>query len=149
SALEAVCLKALERRQEDRYQSAREFHDDLQRWIEGIHDAERRAQEVERLLAEAERLREQLGAAEARAAEFERREESLRAAISESEPEESKAPLWNAMAETRSAREEWSQRHTAAASAYHAVLSIDPGDTAARSALADLYLERMRAAEAR
>src|SRR2546426_8945218 len=37
----------------------------------------------------------------------------------------------------------------AATTAYHAVLSIDPGDREARTALAEIYLDRMQAAEAR
>jgi serine/threonine-protein kinase len=148
-ALEAVCLRALERRPEDRYPSAREFHDELQRWIEGIHDAERRAQEVQRLLREAERVRDDLRASEKRAAELLQREEELRSAIPDFESEEKKEPLWTAVAETRAAREESERLSAAATTAYRAVLSIDPGDHEARAALAEIYFDRMQAAEAR
>ena len=47
--LEEICMTALAAAREDRYASAKVFHDALQRYIEGLHHAERRAAEAKRL----------------------------------------------------------------------------------------------------
>ncbi|MBI4601849.1 MAG: SUMF1/EgtB/PvdO family nonheme iron enzyme, partial [Planctomycetes bacterium] len=145
--LEAACLKALAPRKEDRFASARELHDALQAYIEGIHDAERRAAEAARLLERADALRGALRRAEERAAALEREEDALRSRLPDHAPEEEKRPLWGLAERAAAAREEASSAFGEATAAYLAVTSIDGANVRAREALAGIYLERLRAAE--
>jgi formylglycine-generating enzyme required for sulfatase activity/predicted Ser/Thr protein kinase len=149
AALDAICGKALAPQKSDRFQSAREFHDALQRYVEGTHDAERRAAEAARLRAAADRMREALREAEAREAEVCGAEAELRLQLSDHEPEGAKVPLWELQAKRHSAREEASAAFNRATAAYQAVLSIDAKDALARSALAEIFFEKLAAAEDR
>ncbi len=147
--LETICLKALAKRREDRFPTAREFHDALQGYVEGIHDAERRAAEALRLNEEAGKLHQVFRAAEAAAEDLRTKERDLRDSIRDYDPEEKKAPLWALLEEASAAGEEAERRFRETTSAYHAVLSIDPGNRAARAALAEIFLDRLVASEAR
>jgi formylglycine-generating enzyme required for sulfatase activity/tRNA A-37 threonylcarbamoyl transferase component Bud32 len=148
-ALEAACRKALAAPKEERFQSARELHAALQGFIEGIHDAERRAAEARRLRALAEAQRGELERAEAAEAELRRRREELRAAIADHDSEEKKQPWWELTARWQAAREEAAAAFDRTLAAYLAVLSVEPGDAAARSALAEIYYRRLLEAEER
>ncbi len=147
--LEEVARKALAPRQEDRFQSARELHDAIQGYIEGIHDAERRAAEAGRLRDVADRLRVDLAREEEREAALRREEEALRSSLAEHDPEERKRPLWDLSARVHAAREGATAAFNRATAAYMAVLSIEAEDRASRSALAGIYYRRLHAAEAR
>jgi serine/threonine-protein kinase len=147
--LDAIALKALARRREDRYASARDLHEALQRYVEGVHDRERRAKEAARLLAEAGRKRADLAAAATQESELRRRESELRAAVLSHDPVEKKRALWSAVEELRRASEAAARRFSDTVAAYHSVLSIEPQDPAAREALAELYFERLEDSERR
>jgi len=147
--LDAICLKALAPRQQDRFQSAREFHDELQRYVEGIHDAERRAAEAARLEAAAREQRERLRNTEAAEARLRGEEEKAREAVADHEPEERKASLWEVVARREAARDNVARALQETTSAYNAVLRTDPSHAPAREALAELYFERLQAAEER
>ncbi|MBI4602588.1 MAG: protein kinase [Planctomycetes bacterium] len=148
-ALDAACRRALSPRKEDRFQKALELHDALQAFIEGIHDAERRAAEATRLREAADALRADLRRAEAEEAAAHRHSDHVRATLADHDTEEQKRPLWEASARAGAAREEAQAAFVRAAAAYLAVLSIDPSDAQARAALASLYRERLLAAEER
>jgi len=148
-ALENTCLKAMARRKEDRFQNAREFHDELQIYIEGIHDAERRAEEVRRLRLAAEGVRREFLEAEAAAQRLEEETQTLRFSVDPYDPAEKKERLWKLMDEAAAAREAATKSFNHAAAAYQAVLSIEPQDATARSRLGQLYLERLVEAEER
>jgi len=147
--LAAVCSKALSPRKTDRFGSARELHDALQQYIEGIHDAERRAAEAVRLLEVADRLREDLRVSEKREEELRREERSLNESLATYDAEEKKNPLWDLSARVTAAREATAGAFNHTTAAFTAVLSIDPESQEARTALAAIYYDRLRAAEAR
>jgi serine/threonine-protein kinase len=147
--LDSVCRKALSPRKADRFRSARELHDALQQYIEGIHDAERRAAEAARLLEVAGRLWEDLRGSEKREEELRREERSLNASLAPYAPEEKKSPLWELSARVTAAGEETAGVFNRTTAAYTAVLSIDPENQEARAALAAIYYDRLRAAETR
>jgi formylglycine-generating enzyme required for sulfatase activity len=148
SALEDLCLRALSPAKEDR-PSAREIHDALQRYIEGIHDAERRAADARRLAEAAAARVAEHRSARGEAAAIEARRRDLLAAVHDHDSEEEKAGLWRIEEELEEARGRAEAAFRDAASTYQAVLNVDPGHRPARSALADLYLEKMDEAEAR
>jgi len=147
--LETICLRALAPQPGNRFQSAREFQDALQQYIEGIHDAERRAAEAERLLAAAEGVRGELREIEERKAQLEAQEKEVRGRIGAHESRESKAPLWRAVEELGAAENRTDRLFNRTTAAYNAVLSVDPENRAARRALAEIYHARLEAAAAR
>lgn len=147
--LEEICLRALRIEKSDRYQSAREFSQALQAYIEGIHDAERRAAEATRLFDVAETLRRELRSTVKRETELGAREDDVRAKIRDSDPEEQKTELWALLEERGAAREAASKTFNRTTSAYQAVLSVAPGHRDARHALAEIFHGRMLEAEER
>ncbi len=147
--LESICRRALASRKEDRFQNAREFHDALQRYVEGIHDAERRAAEASRLCAEADSLHEPLRQAEVRETRLREAVAAVRLKLNEHDPEEAKHLLWDLEAKRETAREEASSAFNRMTAAYLAVLSIDPESRPARKALAQAFHEKLLAAEDR
>jgi formylglycine-generating enzyme required for sulfatase activity len=147
--LEAICTRALAADKDRRFASAREFSGSLQAYIEGIHDAERRAAEAERLLGKAADARTALQAATNHQATLIDRETELRSHIKDHDPEEEKQELWQLLEELTTAREAVSRLFDRTSAAYQAVLSVDANRTAARGALADLYHEKMLDAEER
>lgn len=148
-ALDAVCRRALSARKEDRHASARELHDELQSYIEGIHDAERRAAEASRLQTAANGILTDLRAAEREEARLATEEGVLRRRLQEHAPEEERKALWDLQARLAAARAEAGAAFNRTTSAYQAVLAIEPSHAPAREALAAIYLERMIMAEAR
>jgi len=149
SALEQVCLKALSARKEERHQNAREFHDELQRYIEGIHDAERRAADARRLREVAARHLAEYQSVLEEARTLAEKRTALLKEIHDCDSEEDKQRLWSLEEELEecSQRAEGEFRETT--TTYQAVLNIDPGDRPSRSALADLYLKRLEETEGR
>lgn len=147
--LERICLRALAPNKEERFQSAREFHDALQAYIEGIHDAERRAAEVRRLGENASVLVSRLREAEARVERLTREEDRLRGELEEEHSEEARRSLWELAEQCQSAREDVSSLFNQTTSAYLAALSIDPENREVRRSLATLYHDRLAEAEAR
>jgi serine/threonine-protein kinase len=147
--LEGICLRALAPQPNDRFQSAREFQDALQRYIEGIHDAERRAAETERLLRTAESVHEELRGIEERKEELAVEEKELRSHIADHESPENKAPLWRAVEKLGAATNHADRLFNRTTAAYNAVLSVDPENHAARRALAKIYHARLERATAR
>jgi formylglycine-generating enzyme required for sulfatase activity len=68
--LDAICLKALSVKKEDRYESAKALHDDIQLYLEGVKERERNRELAEEAVARArrhmddqERLQRKAGAA--------------------------------------------------------------------------------------
>ncbi len=147
--LEAICLKSLSPEKSSRFESAKAFHDALQAYIEGIHDAERRAVEAARLRGIADAHLGGLREAELAAAKAREAESALRLALKPHEAEARKQELWELSARSKEAQAQASTAFNQTTTAYTAVLSIDGADRAARAALADIYLERLKAAEAR
>jgi len=149
SKLEEICLKALSPQREQRFQTAREFHQQLQEYVEGIHDAERRAAEAQRLLAEADRLRAELKAAEEELGKEREQERELRRVYKDHQSVEEKQPLLAIVEEVARLGEQATSLFGLATAAYQAVVSIDSRHRAARTALAELYYTRVLAAEER
>ncbi len=148
-ALEAACLRALAPRQEDRFPSAKDFHDTLQAYIEGIHDAQRRAQEAARLRQLADAAREELKVAERAAQEASSSAKSQRSSLPDHASEADKAELWRLTSRFRELRSEAGEAFNRTTAAYRAVLGIDATDRAARRSLAEIYLARLEQAEDR
>ncbi len=147
--LSVACLHALSLRPEDRFATAREFHDALQSWVEGVHDRERREKEARELLERADEDLDTLRVSEKSLHELGESVEALREEIDEHAPIERKQPLWECLYDEDCGREDVASAFQRATASYQAVLSIDPTNRGARAALAALYFERMVDAETR
>lgn len=148
-ALEEICQKALHRSKQARFQSARELHDALQQFVEGIHDEERRTAEAARLRSAADVQRAELDEAEKREKSLAEQEAKLRASLADYEPEDVKRPLWELSAQTQAARDEARAAFNRITAGYLAVLNIAPADALARMALAKLFYDKLVEAEER
>ena len=143
--LEAICLRAMAREPQDRFEDALALSDTVGEWLEGVRSRERALEIVSRadaLLPEAARLREQADAARA---QFVARSEGLTPV----DPVEKKRPAWEAEDEATRleslARRLELRRAELLNTALHQVPDLDE----AHARLADLFAAEHQAAEAR
>jgi serine/threonine-protein kinase len=146
--LEEICLRALAKNKLERYRTAREIHADIETFLEGSRERQRKQGEVaERMRAGREamkrhtRLREELARHEAAAREAARK-------VKPWAPAAAKRRLWELQDLGASTRSRLAESFASAVEAYSQALGIDPSTQEARDAIADLYLGRMVEAEA-
>ena len=149
AALDATCRRALAPEKGDRFQSARELYEELQRFIEGIHDEERRAAEADRLRAVADGLHAEQRSAAEHVERLRAEESRLREELAPDDAETRKEPLWELSARVESAAQEARDAFSRTTAAYQSVLAIQPSDRSSRAALAAMYHERLLATEER
>ncbi|MBI5490823.1 MAG: SUMF1/EgtB/PvdO family nonheme iron enzyme [Deltaproteobacteria bacterium] len=145
--LETICLRALARRKEERYASARDLYLAVEAFVTGAVERERRSREAaehatlaERLLDEHASLQGTIGGRRRAAAE-------LRQAIGPQEPLARKAALWLIDDDVARLEQEAAQTlNTALGHLRHAV-ELQPDHAAARRALADWYWTQFLDAE--
>jgi serine/threonine-protein kinase len=147
--LEAIAMKALAGRMEDRHADAREFQQDLQTFIEGSRDKERRRAQADVLVQEGRR---HLAAYRSLSAEAEckrARAKEVAQKLAPSDPVETKRPLWNLEDEVDAIEREKANLVWSAMSAFSAAVEADSRCREAKSELADLYWQRFSDADAR
>ncbi len=142
--LERICLKAMAKRQRDRYASARAFHDDLEAWLEG-----RQPREAARLVEQGNTAAGRYHALLDEIEEYNRRVRQLSAQIDDWEGPETKRRLWSVEDERDEAEAESARAFCEAVTRFTQALAHDPNATAANQGLADLYWTRLRRAEMR
>jgi serine/threonine protein kinase/formylglycine-generating enzyme required for sulfatase activity len=145
--LEEICLRALARRPEDRYADGRSVYDALQTYIEGLHDAERRAAEVLRLRAVADGHQAAFADEKRQLSDLESRLKSVDETTEPHALEADKRPLWDLLEEVTAQQEAVTKAFDRTAAAYQAVLSIEAEHRPSRDALAALYMSRLLEAE--
>lgn len=145
--LKAICLRAMARRKEDRYPSARELFLAVEAFVTGAVERERRAREAaeqyrfaRRLLDEHASLTGTIAGRRAAAAE-------LRAAIPPHEPIERKARLWAMEDDIVRLEQERARTLNAALTHLRHAVELQPDHAEARAALADYYWDQLRQAE--
>ncbi|MCC6741486.1 MAG: SUMF1/EgtB/PvdO family nonheme iron enzyme [Planctomycetia bacterium] len=142
--LDAICLRALARRPADRYQTARDFHDDIQLFLEGVQERDRRRAAAEAAVAQVRealtrrrRLRDEAGVA----GEEAKRLEAATAPLAD------KAALWAAEDRAQGLRRQAAAAHADAVSALTRALEHDREHKDARALMADLAWESFVEAE--
>ena len=142
--LDAIVMKALARRCEDRYPGARELHDEIQLFLEGVKEREREHRLAEEDVARAREAmeRQRRLAEEAAAASRAVREEEKRG-----RPLDDKSALWaaedRALDLARAAVDAFSE----ADAALSAALTHESGHPEARQRKAELFWQRFLDAE--
>ncbi|NUN49035.1 MAG: SUMF1/EgtB/PvdO family nonheme iron enzyme [Candidatus Brocadiae bacterium] len=146
--LEEICLRALAFRPEDRYPSAKALHDDVQLFLEGTKERERRSAEA------AERVRDGRAWATRHAdlkGEIEEQEKVVAgwsAKIQAHQPVVEKRPLWDAKARLAGMRKERIEALSKATSAFGQALTADPESESASDGMCELLFARLLEAEA-
>ncbi|MEK7466272.1 MAG: bifunctional serine/threonine-protein kinase/formylglycine-generating enzyme family protein [Planctomycetota bacterium] len=145
--LDAICVRALAINPADRFKSALEFHHEIQLFLEGVKERERKAREAAERLAEGRKW--QLRRAEL-AKEIEAqsaRVEVLLDTIDTWQGVEEKKPLWEAEARLLAMQDERVEREAQALAAYGHALAADPACDAAADGTCELLCERFVEAE--
>jgi eukaryotic-like serine/threonine-protein kinase len=141
--LDAICLKALSARADERYENAEALRMAIEQWLTGSQ-RRRAAQEK---LADGEAAQRALEALAAERAAVEERTRSLRARTQSWAPPKEKQPLWDAEDRLAAIDLEIAEAHANALDAYSRALGLDPSFTPASDKLADLHLRLFLAAE--
>ncbi|MCC6740750.1 MAG: protein kinase [Planctomycetia bacterium] len=144
--LEAVCMKAMAGRPEDRYGGAADLARDLDAWLEGALERDRRERMAGEALKRAEEAASRWHAAEAQAEKLrgEEREEDLSPAPLTAERAMKMFGIEDAIT---AARREGSLALADANAALDTALSLVPGHPSARRLKAGVYWELFRKAE--
>ncbi|MBI4605669.1 MAG: SUMF1/EgtB/PvdO family nonheme iron enzyme [Planctomycetes bacterium] len=146
-SLEAICLKALAPSPDDRYPDAVSLHDDLQVFLDGTLEEERRRKEAAQLELEGkQKAREYLRLAEL--------EEKLRLdarrrleTFQTFDPVSLKIDAWKLLEEAAETNEKRIQVFSDATAVLHSAISIDGDCAGAKETLATLYWHRFEEAE--
>jgi serine/threonine-protein kinase len=146
-ALEEIALRCLEKRREDRYQSCREIVDDLEKYLAGVEDLDRRARMSRERVEEGRNLVEQFKVARAGVDEARALVTELEWQLQGFEPIEQKRPLWTRQSDLAEAQAEMHRFYSAAAQAFMAAIGFDPTNDDAANELARLYWFKLREAE--
>jgi formylglycine-generating enzyme required for sulfatase activity len=145
--LDAVVMRAMARRKDDRFPDATQLHREIQLFLEGVKERERARKEAavrasggRKALA---RFRELRGAIE----EQERRLLELKAKVKEWMPREAKKPLWLAETRLRVMRDERLEAWSDASFQFSQALASDAGCEEASAGICELFYDRLLEAE--
>lgn len=146
--LEAICMKALSKHKKDRHADAGEFGRDLQSYIDGTRDRERKRSEALALVEEGRKHIASYRDLEEKREELKADVKRIAQKIAPHDPVEQKKPLWAAEQSVEHVQLEAADRFSDAKAVLDAAIQTDPGCPEARRALADLYWTRFEQAEA-
>lgn len=141
--LEAICLRAMAHGRQARFQSAKQLHDALAEWIEGIQprEANERALEGHALMQHYMMLRHKISALDLRV-------KAQAAKIQDWAPIIQKRALWSIEDDRAQATLESAQVFGQAVSHFTQALAYQPNHEEAKRGLATLYWSRFEQAEA-
>ncbi|KAF0244736.1 MAG: hypothetical protein FD180_2272, partial [Planctomycetota bacterium] len=148
AALEAVVMRAMAPRREDRYPSAMDLHRDVQLFLEGVRERERARLEAQSRCAEGKRAFDRAHALDKRISEEDRRVEDMRASIPRYAPVAVKKPLWAAELALKKLRDERIAALAEADARFGQALSVDGDLAEALSGRSELHAGRYLEAEA-
>jgi serine/threonine-protein kinase len=141
-------MKALSPEMDDRHASALEFQQDLQAFIEGTRDRERRRSESLAMVAEGKKHMSAHRDLERRRDLLNEEARKVAKSVLPYEPVERKAELWNIEDAVANLERDASQEFSEARRLLDAAIQTDPDCHEARALLADLYWLKFQEAEA-
>ncbi len=147
--LDAICMKAMAYHRHDRFQDALEMHRELQLFLDGVREKERRTREAAARVAAGRALLAKYAALATAIREQEAAAAKLEAAIARHGEAEEKRPLWAARGRVRELEEERIAAYAGAAAEFGQARAVDAGCEEAADGLCDLYLARLAEAEKR
>ncbi len=146
--LEEICLRALAKDPDDRYSTASAMADDLELFLEGVKERERRRQLALEAVERADEARLNYERTQRTYAQLLREVGHQKMTMTSWAPQEEKERLWGLEQHVEDLQVELEQHFSEATRLYGQALSSQPGMSEARKALADLYWQRFRDAEA-
>jgi len=147
--LEEIVIKAMAKDKKDRYGSVDELNEDVQRFLEGEKERERKRVEAIQKVQEG---REHFARFETMAGEIREEEKALAEELGKVRPWtpiEVKRPLWRRQDVLGRMREKRMEEFGNAEVAFAQAMSSDSSNPGGREGLCDLYLDRCLAAERR
>ncbi|MEK7468474.1 MAG: bifunctional serine/threonine-protein kinase/formylglycine-generating enzyme family protein [Planctomycetota bacterium] len=145
--LEAICLKAMARRQEDRFATAGELAADVESYLEGTKEKERREGLAAGQVGKARDAVARWRALTKEAADANAEVMRLHESIPEYEGPSGRKPLWDMEERARTLDRDSITAFTEADAALASALSNVPGHHEAREVKAEMYWERFLEAE--
>jgi len=146
-SLEEICMKALSAKKDARHTNAMTFHEDLQVFLDGTLEADRRREEADHLVRQATELARSYQ-------QLSDEESSLRAdaktqleALAAHDPMDLKARAWDLLDQAAKKNRTRVQVFSDATALLHSAINIDETSADAKEALADLYWQRFEEAE--
>jgi serine/threonine protein kinase/formylglycine-generating enzyme required for sulfatase activity len=146
--LEEICLRALAKEPRLRYQSAQEMARELEQFLDGVKDQERRYQIARDLVVQADRLKRDYLRARKDYAKSVIEFIDTRAQIPSWAPVQERERLWALEQRANELRLKFERTFGEAIRTYSQALGYAPQLGEAREALADLYWQRFQLAEA-
>jgi formylglycine-generating enzyme required for sulfatase activity len=140
--LDAICLKALSLRREDRHGSAKELHDEIQAFLEGASERERRQKESKEHMDSGSRWFTRYRELQAEIHGQSRVVAGLVESLKPEEGTDHKRPLWEAEARLRALRVDRINAFSNASAEFARALTADPGSAAAADLNCDLFYHR-------
>jgi serine/threonine-protein kinase len=145
--LEDLCLALLDKDPAARPASAKAVADEVQGFLDGAKESERRAEEAGKLIAAARAPVDRYRALAVLREQLAHRAKTLLRDVEPWAPIEHKRAGWTIEDQAREAAAEQARALAAAIELYTKALGYDPAAHAARAGLADLYWEQARQAE--
>lgn len=149
ASFDDICMKALAKDPKDRYESALAFAEEVQTYIDGSRERERRQKEVADHIARGYDLTRSFFKIRASVEQTRRERAKLKKKIPSYAPLEEKKVLWEYDERLDTLEQDRARYYEAAHDIFDAALGIDPEDHRAREAKADLFWEYFVAAEER
>ncbi len=146
-ALEEICMKSLEYHPDDRYQTAQALADDIQVFLDGTREEERRRQEAEKLLSEARKVLRDHDLEKRALSALRTDMEDLRRLLRTSLRSEDRRRERELLARMEAKAIEVATLYTRAQTLLSSGLAADPESAVMRRLLADLYLEKFLQAD--
>lgn len=145
--LEQICMKMLSHNPEHRFASCRDVHDQLESFLEGTKERERRALNASTRINEAKQLTSEYQDTIQKASQLRLEWENARKEVESWDPMEKKEALWNKEDAYKKAEQQEVKLFAAVVQKYQQALDHEPGNPVARKGLADVYWERFRQSE--
>ena len=142
--LAEICMRALRKDPEQRFQKAQEFADELELFLEGVKERERRRQMAQEAIEQASQFRAVYDDVRAQHSATLRELSEERKTVESWAGAERKARLWSLEQQAEDLEVEIERRFGEVVRVYGQALVHVPEMAAARRALADLYWERFR-----
>ncbi|WP_168210407.1 bifunctional serine/threonine-protein kinase/formylglycine-generating enzyme family protein [Persicimonas caeni] len=146
--LEDICLKALDKAPSNRYASAEAMADDLELFLEGVKERERRRQMAREAIERADEARAAYGRTHQKHAELMNELSHEKLNMTSWAPHHEKERVWALEQRVEDLQVEIERHFSEATRLYGQALGHLPEMSEARKALADLYWERFQEAEA-
>lgn len=145
--LEAVCLRALAVSKDERHPDAMAFHEDLQVFLDGTLDSQRRKKEAGHLLLEGKQKAREYRRLTLDEDKLRREAQERLDAFQPHDPVSLKEGAWELHSQAAEVTEKRIRTFSDATAALHSAINIDDGNTEAKETLAELYWQRFEEAE--